>query len=89
MGFPEFSGCILALTNRAGLSLASGWLGAAGVNMECCVCPWQCLCAPQPVEVSGTLRTALLSEISAVLMLWSVCGDTAEFRHPVPLCIQV
>lgn len=37
----EFSRCSLALTNKPGLRLGSGWLD--GVTVECCVCPWQCV----------------------------------------------
>lgn len=40
------------------------------------------VCSLASAEMSEMLRTALLGEISAVLMSWSVCGDIAEFKHP-------
>lgn len=51
----EFSRCILALTNQPGLRLGSGWLGADGVSMECCVCPCSVfVCSSASTEMSGT-----------------------------------
>lgn len=91
----EFSRCISALTNQPGLGLASGWLGAVGV--ECCVCPWQSVCVLLSQDrgewdISG-LHCSLRSQLSSALgcLCWSLLGlchgDWAQ--APSALYIQV
>lgn len=68
----------------------SGWTESGFWLAWCCWCEHGVLCVSLAVfvcslasaEMSEMLRTALLGEISAVLMSWSVCGDIAEFKHP-------